>query len=77
MLGIGLAVIGLLPLVLSAFWGGLLIIGSFVIWWLSVAAMARRQAAIKDIVQRVPIYEQLLREYPHANLRCDIKAGTA
>ena len=74
-LGISLAVPGLVLLVFSAVWGGLLVIGSFLIWWLSVAATARRQAAIKDIVQRVPIYEQLLREYPHANLRCDLKAG--
>jgi hypothetical protein len=70
MLPIGLAVLGLLALILWSAWVGLLLLaGSALVWWLGLTAKKRQQAAIKTVLRHVPIYEALLQEYPEANVR--------
>lgn len=68
-LGTGLAVLGLALMVFWTAWGGLLLAGSVLVWWQGSITGARQQAAIKNVLQRVPVYENLLRDYPHAKVR--------
>jgi len=59
--GVGLAFWSL-PVGAAVFAAGLLL------WWAEAAARRDAQAAVKRLLRKVPVYAQLLREYPEARV---------
>jgi hypothetical protein len=63
---------GLIVARLWSAWGLALLPLSVVFWWAGGAARRRQQAAIKEVLRREPVYEELLDRYPQAQVvwRC-------
>jgi hypothetical protein len=63
-----LAVAGVLIMVFGTIWGGILLLGSVLALCAEIIVRKQRQATIKMLLALEPIYEQLLDDYPKANL---------
>ncbi len=64
-------VIGLVILVWSD-WGALLFLGAAITFVWEMVARQRQRTALKSLLAREPIYEQLLDDFPHANVLLNV-----
>jgi hypothetical protein len=67
--GVGLAVLSLRA--------GFAVVGAgLLLWWAEARARRGAQATMKRLLRRVPVYAQLLREYPEAQVVWDERDGS-
>jgi hypothetical protein len=63
-----LAVAGLVIMLFWTPWGGILLVGAVLAWWLNAMVRRRRQAVLKKLLAQEPVYKRLLDDYPDATL---------
>jgi hypothetical protein len=62
----GLLVVGAALTFAEPVLGAPLVVAGVLLWWVETATRRGRQAAIKRLLRRVPVYRQLLGDYPDA-----------